>query len=1223
METLSCYYDAFISYRHCEPDKDAAIRLQTLLEGYCPPQRTVCRNTNQIRRIFRDQSELPTSGDLGADIRQALENARYLIVICSEKTRESAWCEEEIRYFKELHDGQNDHILTLLVSGEPNEVFPEQLCWEERRIILPDGGTALLPQRVEPLSADIRDRSERRRRKKLRTEFLRIAAPLLGCSYDELYRRHQRRIKKRAALLGTAGLGILAAVLCTVSLFAYRTWQSEQAFAAALADTRVFQGEAYAADSPQEALACYAEALSLAPDKSAASAGAALLLQDWYWPVWESETAGTLFQGGTLSAGAVSSCGDFLLFEDADGWYSTDPEGNAVDRIDADGTVLAGVSAGAWTFRGEDSFFFYQPETRTMLELPFPTEQSSGISELTGLETPAALAVAPNAAVAAFGGYLYRYEWEEAGVPQETARIDMADIFPEDAAEQALMPQHQLWLSDDARCLLVSAGSHVMLADTETLFVRMRVQQYHSALTGAAFSADGETAALIYGNPYHISGWNTGSSFAVYNTGGELLFASEQNPRELIQGACFDSGNPARLLTWGRDFVRIWDWEKQREVLAPLFCDGIEAAALLPDGEFAVQTGGGVATYRVTRPDIHIDLPQELPALPDTAAWLTAETGNGMKLELSGQDLVLYRTDGSEADRCRLPALAEKVILLPGETCTMAYSRFLPALIRIPLDMEKEALGEPQQLDTGGSATAAVWPLDSFIAAETPEGSLLLYEGDECAPAIRITPQQSGTLSALLCDRESKYLAAVLKNVQAESDSVSFQAAGTVEIWDLQNGLLLETVPADGVITAAAFTESGALCWQDQAGIQSRQLVFPEPNPSAVWMLQNLSCLETGENQVLIPKLPFSLPETAGNWGGLIAGWQTGWEDPVTGTTASAPDESTGQEENRDDTPLPDLGTMLGDLQSAEDYGTDAWFDRVDTIWKEMEEGRVLFDIPDADNLYTVANNAARTEERMDRMGSVFSGYCGAYRCAAETGMDLTFSNYMSNLLTTLDDTRDYDGEIAAALQDIAVLLDSSPDSLLQYSARYSRTVAGILNGNAGAEDLAALAYDAMDNPETEMAAAEPMLFASLMMDDPQSAADTANQWIAMLRSALGEDAYAEDLLLDWLSFAAALNWRDQISPQTLAEWIHALDAKTGIQITSLSPEATQTGILQDDIIRMVNGTPIASPQHFQRLREEGGTWEAGIIRGGEEFSLSMPGNTSFGGKPAAVFPAQ
>ena len=198
-------YDAFISYRHLPLDMAVAQKLQTLLETYRPPKNLTGLKRNRIKRVFRDQSELPTSGDLGSDIRQALLDSRYLIVVCSEETKNSLWCMEEIRMFKEAHRGHTDHILPLLVSGEPSEVFPVELLWEPKRTeVSPDvltkkeddvrgereSGSGVTQQegwvRIEALSADVRAKSRKESLKKLKVEFLRIAAPLLGCSFDGL-----------------------------------------------------------------------------------------------------------------------------------------------------------------------------------------------------------------------------------------------------------------------------------------------------------------------------------------------------------------------------------------------------------------------------------------------------------------------------------------------------------------------------------------------------------------------------------------------------------------------------------------------------------------------------------------------------------------------------------------------------------------------------------------------------------------------------------------------------------------------------------------------------------------------------------------------------------------------------------------------------------------------------------------------------------------------------
>lgn len=205
-------YDAFISYRHVSPDKDVAIHLQKLLETYKPPKGILCKNVARVKRIFRDESELPTSGDLDGDIKKALDQSRYLIVICSEETKKSKWCLQEIKYFKERHNGANDHILALLVQGDPREVFPQELCYETREISQSNGERILSHIEVEPLAANVTAGSNKENLKKLKTEFLRIAAPILGCKYDDLFRRHQRRTIRKILVTSLVTISIVLTV---------------------------------------------------------------------------------------------------------------------------------------------------------------------------------------------------------------------------------------------------------------------------------------------------------------------------------------------------------------------------------------------------------------------------------------------------------------------------------------------------------------------------------------------------------------------------------------------------------------------------------------------------------------------------------------------------------------------------------------------------------------------------------------------------------------------------------------------------------------------------------------------------------------------------------------------------------------------------------------------------------------------------------------------------
>jgi len=115
-------YWAFISYSHA----DAAWGdwLHKALETYQIPRHLVGKEAREgkvpkrVFPIFRDREELPVSTDLGKNINEALEQSRYLIVVCSPRSAQSRWVGEEIKIFRQL--GREDRILALIVDGEPN-----------------------------------------------------------------------------------------------------------------------------------------------------------------------------------------------------------------------------------------------------------------------------------------------------------------------------------------------------------------------------------------------------------------------------------------------------------------------------------------------------------------------------------------------------------------------------------------------------------------------------------------------------------------------------------------------------------------------------------------------------------------------------------------------------------------------------------------------------------------------------------------------------------------------------------------------------------------------------------------------------------------------------------------------------------------------------------------------------------------------------------------------
>ncbi|MBE5996786.1 MAG: TIR domain-containing protein [Lachnospiraceae bacterium] len=211
--SMSKEYSAFISYRHAPADISVASEIQKRLERY-PVPAAIRKKTGKakIGRIFRDKEELPITSDLNEDITEALENADYLIVICSTSTKESMWVEREIRTFLKNHSKKE--ILTVLVNGEPYEVIPEVLLTDTVERTAPDGTVYEETINYEPLSCDFRAGIKTARR----TEIPRLAAALLGCKYDELVmRERQYRRRRLTAILGTTG------TLAAIAL-AYLIW---------------------------------------------------------------------------------------------------------------------------------------------------------------------------------------------------------------------------------------------------------------------------------------------------------------------------------------------------------------------------------------------------------------------------------------------------------------------------------------------------------------------------------------------------------------------------------------------------------------------------------------------------------------------------------------------------------------------------------------------------------------------------------------------------------------------------------------------------------------------------------------------------------------------------------------------------------------------------------------------------------------------------------------
>ena len=196
---MDIHYNAFISYRHHPDDIRVASQIHRSLEQFHIPG-PLRKRKKKISRIFRDKEELPITSDLNDDIDRALKNSEYLIVICSVHTKESIWVQREIDLFLQTHD--RNHVLTVLASGEPYDVIPENLLFED----VQDPETGEITRIAhEPLSCDWRMSL----RKAKQEELPRLAAALLGCGYDELRQRQKQFRTRRATAVIAASFAAL------------------------------------------------------------------------------------------------------------------------------------------------------------------------------------------------------------------------------------------------------------------------------------------------------------------------------------------------------------------------------------------------------------------------------------------------------------------------------------------------------------------------------------------------------------------------------------------------------------------------------------------------------------------------------------------------------------------------------------------------------------------------------------------------------------------------------------------------------------------------------------------------------------------------------------------------------------------------------------------------------------------------------------------------------
>jgi len=182
------------------------------MRNYRMPGGAVPQSGLNFRNILLETEEKP----MDDAEKQALIDAGYLIVLFSPEARASEAINERLNFYEKQCGRET--IVPVIADGEPADIFPDMFI--QHRIvqrIQPDGSITTRNETIEPVAADLRGDTPKRRRELLEYETTRIVATVLGLHPDDLERRAARR-RKRRILIAVSVVGSL--LLAAAILFA-------------------------------------------------------------------------------------------------------------------------------------------------------------------------------------------------------------------------------------------------------------------------------------------------------------------------------------------------------------------------------------------------------------------------------------------------------------------------------------------------------------------------------------------------------------------------------------------------------------------------------------------------------------------------------------------------------------------------------------------------------------------------------------------------------------------------------------------------------------------------------------------------------------------------------------------------------------------------------------------------------------------------------------------
>ena len=219
MEQQYTYY-AFVSYR--SSDEKWAKWLQEKIEGYRLPTTIQHENNDlpksRLRPCFRYHTDIQPN-ELKTELRNKLEQSKYLLVICSPRSAQSPWVGAEIDTFVEL--GRRDRIIPIIVEGRPYSNDPATECYNPSLLKHFPHSDDINEDR-EILGVNIHEEGSGSAYIKRERAVMQVVSRMLNVSFDRIWQRQKRRLIRRA-VFSVLGAVIVLAALITV-------WMMNQPF---------------------------------------------------------------------------------------------------------------------------------------------------------------------------------------------------------------------------------------------------------------------------------------------------------------------------------------------------------------------------------------------------------------------------------------------------------------------------------------------------------------------------------------------------------------------------------------------------------------------------------------------------------------------------------------------------------------------------------------------------------------------------------------------------------------------------------------------------------------------------------------------------------------------------------------------------------------------------------------------------------------------------------